>query len=279
MISVPLPDLRAWTLALQDAALPVLASTAAELALLAQMEEAKGCVDAHLVGEAIEGDPLMTVKLLSHLGRNRHPHQNGEAETVVAATMMMGIGPFFQVFQQLESVEDRLAEHPAAWKGLQRVLNRSYRGARFALAFAAHRMDSDAMAVHEAALLQGIAEMMLWIHAPDLALALQERQRADPHARSAQLQREILNVRLCDLQHSLMQVWQMPTLLIQLTDPSVEHALIAPQRETVHLAVRLARHSAVDWLDPAVPDDVRDIAEFLTLSVSATQRLLHRIDA
>jgi HD-like signal output (HDOD) protein len=221
----------------------------------------------------------MTVKLLAHVGQHRHPHQNGDAETIVAATMMLGIGPFFRTFLPLKRVEDHLASQPAALQGLQSVLERAYRSARFALAFAAHRMDSDAMAVYEATLMQGIAEMMLWIHAPALALQLQARRQAEPNTRSADLQMEVLNVRLADLQHALMKTWQMPSLLVQLTDPSNEHALIAHQRRTVQLALRVARHSSVDWLDPAVPDDVRDIADLLTLSVNATQRLLQRIDS
>jgi hypothetical protein len=46
----------------------------------------------------------------------------------------------------------------------------------------------------------------------------------------------------------------------------------------VLLAIRVARHSAAGWDNPALPDDVHDIAELLQLSADATTRLLHEID-
>jgi ferritin-like protein len=47
----------------------------------------------------------------------------------------------------------------------------------------------------------------------------------------------------------------------------------------VLLAIRVARHSAAGWDNAAIPDDVRDIAELLQLSVDATKRLLQEIDS
>jgi HD-like signal output (HDOD) protein len=87
----------------------------------------------------------------------------------------------------------------------------------------------------------------------------------------------VLGIELADLQHALMQQWRLPGLLVQLTD---DHALRStPQLRNVLLAIRVARHSAAGWDNAALPDDVRDVAELLQLSIDATTRLLHEIDA
>jgi hypothetical protein len=41
----------------------------------------------------------------------------------------------------------------------------------------------------------------------------------------------------------------------------------------------LARHTAASWENAAVPDDVAEVAAFLTLSPAATLALLMEIDA
>jgi hypothetical protein len=46
----------------------------------------------------------------------------------------------------------------------------------------------------------------------------------------------------------------------------------------VVLAIRVARHSAADWDNAALPDDVRDIADLLQLGEVPTRRLLRDID-
>jgi hypothetical protein len=46
---------------------------------------------------------------------------------------------------------------------------------------------------------------------------------------------------------------------------------------SVALAVRLARHSAQSWDNPAIPDDVSDIANLLNLSQTATLQLVREI--
>ena len=57
-------------------------------------------------------------------------------------------------------------------------------------------------------------------------------------------------------------------------DRHAEH----PSVKTVALAVRLARHSAAGWDNPALPDDVADIATLLLLGTEPTLTLLHQID-
>jgi len=274
-----LPHLAAWTHRLRDAALPVLPGTAEELVLLRQVEDAHGNVDARMVAEAICNDPLMTLKVLSHVARHRPSALVTDAETVKAAVMVMGIGPFFHHLGEPATIDQHLVDHPDALAGLMRVLDRSRRAARFALGFAVHRMDNDADVVHEAALLHDFAEMLLWCHAPTLAVEIERRLLADPTLRSAQAQRDVLNIELADLEQALMRAWRLPELLVRITDDHAQgQAAAHPQVRMVRLAVQLARHTQHGWDNAALPDDVAEIAQVLTLSVEATRRLLERLE-
>lgn len=259
-----LPDLGWWTAYFRDAEIPVLAETATELELLRANEDA---VDANLLGEMIARDPLMTLKVMAHVASNRPSSRLTDAETVTAALVLTGITPFFRDFGPQPTVEERFADQPEALDGLYRVIKRAERAANFAMGFALMRMDHDAPVIYSAALLHDFAEMLLWCHAPALALDIQARQRADSTLRSAVAQREVLNIKLTDLEHSLMQAWHLPELLVRITDdrPSTN-----PQVLTVKLAIQLARHTANGWDNAAVPDDVKEISQLLNMAEGPT---------
>lgn len=268
----PLPDLAAWTAHFRSMEIPVLASTAEQLELWRANEDA---VDAHLLGEVLSKDPLMTLKVLAHAASRRSSRLLTDAETVTAALVLMGITPFFRNFGEQPTVEQRLASRPEALAGVQRVLHRAERAARFALGFAAHRVDPDAAVIHSAALLHDFSEMLLWCEAPDLALEIQRRQQADPALRSIAAQRAVLGVELGDLEQALMRSWHLPELLAHIVDDKKSHD---PQVRSVMLAVRLARHTAQSWENPAVPDDLIEIGELLSLSPAHTLKLVHEVD-
>lgn len=274
----PATDEAAWAALFDPSALPVLAGTAAAIEEWRANEDA---VDAHLLAETIVHDPLMTLKLFAHVARStrrssRWDDERGDAETVTAALVMLGIGPFFRNFGPQPVAEHWLAAHPGALEGFQAVLRRARRAAAFAIGFAAHRLDPDAPVLHEAALLHDFAELLLWLRAPALAQAIADRQRADPGLRSAHVQRELLNVELPALQHQLMKAWRLPALLVHITD---DRFAGDPQVRNVLLAIRVARHSAAGWDNAALPDDVRDIAALLQMGEEPVRRLLLDIDA
>jgi HD-like signal output (HDOD) protein len=271
-ISVAPPSLNAWAERLRSLPIPVLAETAAELEALREVEDD---VDAQMLAEAICEDPLMSLKLLAHVGRLGSARDATAPETVTAALVWLGIGPFFRAFAPQPTVEQHLAGSDAALQGLRDVLKRAHRAAAFALAFAVHRMDGDAQVIHAAALLHDFAEMLLWLHAPKLALELAARQHDQPTLRSALAQRQLLNIELVDLQQTLLRGWQLPQLLVRIND---ERHAEAPEVRNVLLAVRLARHTALDWDNPALADDVRDIAALLNLAETPTRKLLAQID-
>ena len=268
----PLPDLVAWTTHFRQSDIPVLANTADALEAMRANEDD---VDANLIGEMVADDPLMTLKVLAYAATHRPARLVTDVETVTAAVVLMGISPFFGAFGLQPTVEDRLADRPEALQGLQDVVRRAHRASHFALAFAIHRQDHDAALIHEAALLHDFAEMLLWVHAPDLALAIQRAQAADPTLRSSAVQLSTLNVDLFDLQQALMKSWTLPELLIRISDDRhAEH----PAVKNVILAIRLARHTAHGWDNAAIPDDVADIAQLLNLSTSAAHAMLLDLD-
>ena len=272
----PLPTrsptgLPGWIAHLAAAPIPVLEHTAEVLEAMRANEDR---VDANSLGEMIAGDPLMTLKVLAYSSANRGSRVVTDTETVTAALVMMGISPFFGSFGVQPTAEERLRDDPEALAGLNQTLQRAHRSANFALGFAVHRMDHDSAVIHAAALLHDFAEMLLWCHAPALALRIQKMQRADPALRSSAAQLDVLNVDLMDLQQSLMKAWRLPELLIRISDGRhAEH----PSVRSVALAVRLARHTAHGWDNAALPDDVNDIAHLLNLSQAATLQFVQEI--
>ena len=266
-----LRDLAAWTEHFRTAEIPVLAQTADALEALRANEDS---VDANSLGETIASDPLMTLKVLAYAATHRSARVVTDVETVTSALVMVGISPFFRAFGPQPTVEDRLAGETEALQGLTDTLKRAHRGANFALGFAVHRMDHDAAVIHAAALLHDFAEMLLWCHAPALALRIREAQQADPALRSSAAQLAVLGIELADLQQALMKAWRLPELLIRISDD--RHADSASV-QSVTLALRLARHTAQGWDNPAIPDDVNDIANLLNLSQAATLQLVREI--
>ncbi|MBI3347440.1 MAG: HDOD domain-containing protein [Burkholderiales bacterium] len=271
-LQTPLPSLDAWVNAFARAEIPVLTETAEALE---QMRATEDDVDANGLGEMIATDPLMTLKVLAHASELRRGRLMAEPETVTAALVLMGITPFFRDFGPQPTLEAVLADHDEALLGLSRVMQRAERASRYALGFAAHRMDPDAAVIHSAALLHDFAEMLLWVHAPDLALQIADLQEADRALRSVAAQRQVLGIELADLEQALMQRWRLPELLKRITSDKDERD---PQVRCVHLAVRLARHTARGWDDAAVPDDLHDIAELLNLGEAHALKLLHEFD-
>jgi HD-like signal output (HDOD) protein len=270
-LTTALPDLSAWTDHFRNFEIPVLAETAAALEALRAKEDD---VDANGIGELVANDPLMTLKVLAYASSHRGRKVVTDTETVTAALVMMGISPFFRAFGPQPTVEDHLAGEPAALAGLHATVKRAHRGANFALGFAVHRMDPDAAVVHAVALLHEFADMLLWCDAPTLQLRMQQLQRQDTTLRSSVVQHRELNIEVADLQSSLMRAWRLPELLTQMGDDM--HANNANVR-SIELAARLARHTAAGWDNPAIPDDIAEIAQLLNLSLAATLRFVREI--
>lgn len=271
-LTAPLRDLEAWTRYFRDAQIPVLAKTSAAIEALRADEDN---VDASMLGATIECDPLMSLKLLAHVAAKRRVDTATETESVTTSLVMTGISPFFRDFGLQPTVEDHLHDQTRALEGLQTLLHRADRAAQFATGFAVHRGDTDVGVIRLAAFLHDFAEMLMWCYAPTLQLRIAQAQRADPTLRTATVQRVMLNMQLDDLRQALMKMWRLPELLVRISDN--RHAYTAIVRNVV-LAVRLARHTTQSWDNPAVPDDIDDIAKLLHVSPPVALAYAHRID-
>jgi HD-like signal output (HDOD) protein len=271
-LNAPLHDLDAWTRYFRDAVIPVLSGTSRALEVLRADEDN---VDASMLARVIEVDPLMTVKLMAHVAGMRRPGTFTETESVTTSLVMTGISPFFNSFGRQPTVEDRLHDQPHALEGLRALLRRAERAAQFAIGFAVHRGDTDVGVIRLAAFLHDFAEMLMWCHAPTLQRQIADAQRADPTLRTAAVQRSVLHIETDDLRLALMKLWHLPELLVRISDS--RHADQAIVRNVV-LAVRLARHTMHGWDNPALPDDIDDIARLLNAAPRVALAFVHKID-
>lgn len=259
IFTAPPKDLAAWIGALGLVEIPVLSYTVDELRRLGENEDR---VVARDISRVVMKDPMLTLRLLRFLLARRRASATTDITTVEHALMMLGVSPFFRHFQSLPVVESVLAAHPQALQGLMRVVDRAHFAAHYAADWAGVRHDLESDEVIVAALLHNMAEMLLWCFAPDLALRIQQMTDAQPTLRSSAAQRMVLGFGVRELQLGLIAQWKLPALLQSLMDDTHGRH---PRAVNVLLAVDLARHSAKDWSNPALPDDYAAIAGFLHL--------------
>lgn len=252
--------LEEWVAFLGDADIPVLRQTARQLAKLHQDVEN---VSARSLTEVIARDPMMTVKLLRYLQRNKHRRQEHEVVEVEQALLMLGIGAFFTKLPPQPLMEDVLRSRMEALVCLLRVVHRSHRASAYAFDWAVRLRDLHFEEVRIAALLHDLAEMLMWCFAPDAMLKVHALQQRDKTLRSHAAQEAVLGFTLEDLQLALATQWSLPKLLVKLMD---EEFAQQPRVRNVVLAVNLARHSANGWDDAALPDDYKDVGVLLNMT-------------
>jgi hypothetical protein len=118
-------------------------------------------------------DPLMTLKVLGVCGDAPCEPGRTDHRTVTSALVLMGISPFFAASGPQPTVEDWLADQPAALAGLDESLRprTPRREFRARVRGAPHGPGCPPRST-PAALLHDFADMLLWCHAPALALRL-----------------------------------------------------------------------------------------------------------
>lgn len=264
----PLPDVDAWLAVFGQSALPVLRHSESEISRLRENEEN---ANGRILAGVILHDPLLTLRVLAYIEENRRKRQTTDITTIDRAIMMIGIVPFFRAFSELPVVEERLRDYPQALLGLLKAIGRARRAAHWAREWAILRRDMDVDEITLATLLHDVAEMMMWLYAPQMAVQFRDAQRAEPHKRSALIQEEIYGIPLYKLKLALAESWRLPALVVQLLD----HRLAEnPRVRNVKLAVDLARHSANGWTDPALPDDFKGIRDLLHVNQESLLRHL-----
>ncbi len=278
-IESALPGTLAWIQYFERASLPVLSRTTSAIA---EMRENIDDLAPRDISAVVVEDPLMSLKVLvwagKHLAQNirtSRSNLSNEIETVEEALVSTGTAPFFRQFDNLETVESRLADLPDAQRGLQQVLDRSLAAADFAREWASYRNDIDIQVITEAAMLHDVAEMLVWAFAPKLSLKMAALHRASPHTRTRDIQKIVLGTTFNQLEVAIMQEWRLSKLLKRLTDDA--HAQ-SPQVRNVLLAANLARHLANSHDDPALPDDFRDIGQLLNISPQRVREMVFTVD-
>ncbi len=267
MIEQPLPDIESWVRVFSESSLPILRHTRRQIdEMAAHIDD----VSARELAQVVLQDPIMSVRVLAYIQPLRGKSLQHDITTIASAIMMSGIEPFFHRFGDLPTIEARLKDvAPQAWLGVMQVIRRAQRAADYAWDWAVWRHDVNAEEVRLAALLHDLAEILGWCFAPRLALDVMRLRRENPTMRSAEAQRQVIGFSMHELQQLLCRVWHLPDLLKDLMDD--DHAT-SPRARNVTLAVRLARHSAKGWSDPALPDDYKEIGELLHLLPEAVMQ-------
>lgn len=217
-------------------------------------------------------DPLMAIRVLAYIQPFRGKHLRSDITNIGNAITMLGVEPFFTRFSTPVTIESLLKDEPQALLGVLQVIRRVQRASHYAHEWAFERHDMNIEEVTLAALLHDLAEILLWCFAPKLALDIRARQIADKTLRSAVAQQQVLGIHLFDLQLALCDAWHLPELLNTLMDGAYSQQ---PRVQNVKLAVDLARHSARDWNDAALPDDFTDIEKLLHIN---RETLLSRLN-
>jgi HD-like signal output (HDOD) protein len=269
MLDHPLQDIETWVLLFSNNSLPVLRITKQRLeAMRLDVENVK----AKELASVILQDPIMTVRVLSYIQPFHGRSLQHDITTIAHAIMIAGIVPFFSRFNELFTVEDILKQdYPQALLGVLQITRRAQRAADYAQEWAVWRHDINMEEVRIAALLHDLAEILVWCSAPKLGLQIQALLKANPGMRSADAQQQVLGFTFQDIQLALCRVWHLPELLQTLID---DQNSSLPRVQNVSLAVRLARHSAHGWTDPALPDDFADIGHLLNLTPEAVRQRL-----
>lgn len=267
MLDHPLSGIDDWLVLFSNNSLPVLRVTKRRLL---EMREDIDQVDVRELARVILQDPIMTVRVLAFIQPMRARSLQSDITTIASALLIAGIEPFFQQFNDLPTIEgllDGVDRH--AMLGVLQIVRRAQRAADYAQDWAIWRHDTGMEEVRIAALLHELAELLVWCFAPKLGLEIQAQQLAHPTMRSADAQRNTLGLSYQDIQVALCRVWQLPALLLTLIDDDNSEQ---PRVRNVSLAVRLARHSAHSWDDPALPDDYKDIGALLNITPEAVRQ-------
>lgn len=257
MIDQPFETKEAWVDFFNSVEMPILRQTARRL------DEARQNIDrvsGRDIASIVLQDPLLAVRVLAYIQPFRGKHLRSDITTIANAIMMLGIEPFFKRFESPVTIESLLKNEPQALLGVLHVIRRVQRASHYAHDWAFERHDMNIEEVALAALLHDLAEILLWCFAPRLAIEIRARQSADKSLRSAAAQQQVLGIHLFDLQLALCEAWHLPDLLNALMDDANAEL---PRVRNVVLAVNLARHSANDWNNPALPDDFEAIEKLL----------------
>lgn len=269
MIDQPFDTMEGWVAYLNAAEMPILRQTARRL------DEARQNIDrinGRDIAAIVLQDPLLAVRVLAYIQPFRGKHLRSDITTHRQRDHDARRRTVFRRFESPITIESLLKNEPQALLGVLHVIRRVQHASRYAHDWAFRRHDMNTEEVALAALLHDLAEILLWCFAPRLAIEIHALQSADKTLRSATAPATGSRHPLFDLQLALCDAWQLPELLKTLMDDANAEL---PRVRNVVLAVNLARHSANDWTNPALPDDFYAIEKLMHID---RKTLLERLD-
>ncbi|GKS69944.1 HD-like signal output (HDOD) domain, no enzymatic activity [Nitrosomonas sp. PY1] len=250
-----------WVDFLTFAEIPVLKQTARSLSKFQQDAQH---MNARAFAQIVKNDPFMMVKLLRYMQSHKHLSQKHDVFEVEQIALMLGLETTLEQVPAQPLVEEILTQssNTSALVYLLKTVHRANIASKYAFDWAVRLHDLHYEEIRIAAFLHDIAEILMWCFSPKEMLQIKQLQIKDKSMRSAAAQQNILGFTLNQLQLELATKWELPELLIALTDDNNQDQ----QRvRNVILAVNLARHSANGWDDAALPDDYEEIAQLLNL--------------
>lgn len=246
----------------------MLRNTARELRRLHADEDK---LSPRAITQVVSQDPMMVFRILRHMQTHKRENQLQDLILVEQAIMMMGMSNFFHDLPPEPVVDDVMRNDMVALTHLLKLIRRAHRAALYSYEWGVMQKDFHVIETRTAALLHDLSEMLLWCFAPDKMMTIFQMQQADKALRSHAAQEQVLGFRLLDLQLLLIERCELPPLLSRLMQ---DDAKGEQQVRNVTLAVNLARHSANGWDDAALPDDYKDIAEFLRIDAEKVKHLV-----
>lgn len=271
MVEQPTFEPEKWIRRIQVRELPVLRHTKQQLD---DLQEWIDDVTARDIVRIVMQDPLLSVRMIAHTQKVQKQSLHHDISTISSSIMMMGINPFIRSMGDLKSVEDIMQDvHPQGLLWVLQLINSARTAARYANEWALWRVDVNIREIRLAALLHDLAEILLYILEPQLALKIRAIQQHRPDVESEVAQRVVLGCTFADIQMMFCHAWNLPSLLSQLIDDrNAGNARV----KNVMLAVKFARHLADGgWSNPAVSGDLTEIAHLLNVDLETLETRLN----
>ncbi len=267
-----MPQLKEWPDFLSQKNIPILRATEKGILWEKEKYEKGDTADSRTLAKIILNDPVMTLHLLSFIHRLKAKSLRNEIRTIQSALVMIGMQPFFNQFSEMQTLEAQFKNNPKSLLNVFKIIQKAQRAADFAYDWAIRKNDLNLDEVRTAALLHPLAEILIGVFFPDYLIEFLKTLKENPGARSRDVQQKVFGFTAFELQSLLNVHFRLPYLLQDLMNEDREQS--SQRVKMVHLAIRLARHSANGWGDPALPDDYIAISELLGMDLPNVLKML-----
>lgn len=251
--------IKAWIQFVVNEPLPQMRRTSEALRRLARVHDP----DLTQIVDVIRQDCGCAIQLLRCVSELRSKRQISELCTLERAVVMLGSRKALSLSDELPVVEELLGGNRLA--GYMRVAAWSYHAARQAVDWARIRRDRIPEEVELAALLNGLAELVLWRFGKQEMLRLEAAPRIDvfDEASPGKAEMQVLGFGIQELGRELAKRWQLPSLVHTCLIPinALEPRALGPM-----FAAKLARTVQRGWYHPTALELVNMAGDYLEAS-------------